>query len=198
MKRDSLIQAMQSFDGAKTGNAKHTEILNLYNSAKPLPRNVKMLASYPWCAATVSAAIVKAGLANELPRECSCGKLIDGFKAKGMWVENDAFVPTPGDLIFYDWNDKGTGDCAEGHDHVGMVEFVSNNQITVMEGNKNNAFGRRVINVNGRYIRGFAHLTFNDETAPVVSNDKIIGIIKDLKNHFVAIVDKLNELEALL
>ena len=191
-KRSNLIEAMQSFEGAKTGNAKHLEILNLYNSVKPLPRGVKMVTSYAWCAATVSAAIVKAKLYNELPRECSCGKLIELFKQKGMWVENDAFVPTVGDLIFYDWDDNGVGDCAEGHDHVGMVEKVENGKITVMEGNKGGAFGRRTIAVNGRYIRGFAHLSFSDDEKPA----EIPDAIKQIRQHLDAMTKILNDMGA--
>ena len=198
MKRDNLINAMRSFDGAKNGNAKHLEILSVYNSCTPLPRNVKMLSSYAWCAATVSAAVVKAGLANELPRECSCGKLIELFQQKGMWVEDDAFVPTPGDFIFYDWSDDGVGDCVEGHDHVGMVEAVSNNKITVMEGNKNGAFGRRTISVNARYIRGFAHLKFDDEIVTNPSSDRATELLNDIIDHLSIIVDRLKELGSIV
>ena len=52
-KREELVSAMESFAGASKGNAKHKEILDIYNSCKPLPRGVKMLTSYAWCCATV-------------------------------------------------------------------------------------------------------------------------------------------------
>ena len=28
----------------------------------------------------------------------------------GCWQENDAYVPSPGDAILYDWQDNGIGD----------------------------------------------------------------------------------------
>ena len=59
------------------------------------------------------------------------------------------------DLIFYDWDDKGTGDNKGVSDHVGIVEEVSGSTITVIEGNYNNACKRRTLKVDGRYIRGY-------------------------------------------
>ena len=73
----------------------------------------------------------------------------------GRWCENDAKVPEPGDYIYYDWDDNGAGDCTGSSDHVGVVESCNGNTITVVEGNKSNAVGRRTLEVNGRYIRGY-------------------------------------------
>ena len=97
--------------------------------------------------------------------------MINGFKKIGRWCEDDAHVPSPGDVIFYDWQDKGVGDNKGSSDHVGIVEKVEGNTITVIEGNKNDAVGRRKLQVNGRYIRGYglpkydANAT-NTSTAP--------------------------------
>ena len=163
MKREDLVKAMESFLGAAKGNAKHKEIVSIYNSCKPLPRGVKMLTSYAWCAATVSAAIIKAGLAEELPRECSCGKMIELLKQRNMWVESDSYLANPGDLIFYSWEDTGIGECTEGHDHVGMIKERDGNTMLVMEGNKSGKFGYRAIKANSRYIRGFGVFKLSDE-----------------------------------
>ena len=38
---------------------------------------------------------------------------------------------------------------------MGVVENCNGNTITVIEGNKSNAVGRRTLEVNGRYIRGY-------------------------------------------
>ena len=71
------------------------------------------------------------------------------------WVEDDNYVPSPGDIIFYDWQDSGNGDNDGWPDHVGIVEKVSDKTITVIEGNKSNAVGRRTLQVSGKYIRGY-------------------------------------------
>lgn len=48
-----------------------------------------------------------------------------------------------------------TTDCTANPNHVGIVEAVSGNTITVIEGNKGEAVARRTVAVNGRYIRGY-------------------------------------------
>ena len=90
-----------------------------------------------------------------IPTECGCDEMIKLFKKLNSWVENDSYIPKPGDIIFYDWQDNGIGDNIGAADHVGIVENVINNVIVVIEGNKNNAVERREIQINGRYIRGF-------------------------------------------
>ena len=108
-----------------------------------------------WCATFVSAVSIKCGLTDILPTECSCGEMIALFKKLGEWIENDAHVPKPGDIIFYDWQDSGSGDNTGWPDHVGIVEAVSGSTITVIEGNKSDAVGRRTLQVGGKYIRGY-------------------------------------------
>ena len=81
--------------------------------------------------------------------------MIEVFRKVGEGQENDASNPSAGDVIFYDRDDSGSGDNRGTSDHVGIVEKVSENTITVIEGNKNNAVGRRTIKVNGKYIRGY-------------------------------------------
>ena len=55
----------------------------------------------------------------------------------------------------YDWQDSGVGDNQGLADHVGMVERVNGNQLTIIEGNRNDSVSRRTIQVNSMYIRGY-------------------------------------------
>ena len=89
--------------------------------------------------------------------------MIQLMQEKGIWEENDAYSPKAGDILFYDWQDSGTGDNTGWPDHVGIVEKVENGQITVIEGNLNNTVGRRGIAVNGRYIRGYGVPEYEEE-----------------------------------
>ena len=71
-------------------------------------------------------------------------KHITLFKKLGAWVENDAYVPKPGDYIFYDWQDGvnyATTDDTGAADHVGIVTEVNGSTITVIEGNMSDAVG---------------------------------------------------------
>lgn len=152
---NNILNIARGWIGCKESNGSHKKIIDVYNNHKPLSRGYRVKYTDSWCATFISACAIKAGYTDIIPLECSCNKMIEKFQKMGRWTENDAHVPHVGDLIFYDWQDSGIGDNKGSSDHVGFVEKVENGKITVIEGNKNDAVSRRVINVNGRYIRGF-------------------------------------------
>lgn len=156
--RQKVVKIANSWVGRKEGSSGHKEILDIYNSHLPRARGYKMQMKDPWCAATVSAIFIKAGLADIGFPECSCSKMIELYKAKGRWKEADNYVPSLADLIMYDWQDSGKGDNTGAPDHVGMVVEVSGSTIKVVEGNFDgspDSVGVRTLKVNGRYIRGY-------------------------------------------
>lgn len=156
--RNKVVSIMLSWVGGTKGSAAHKEILKLYNSFVPLPRGVKMEASYDWCAATVSAAWIKAGIAAYTGIECSCGRFIeDVAKPKHEWIESDSITPKIGMACVYDWSDSGKGDDKTGHDHIGMVTAVNGKTFTVVEGNSGSpaAVRKKQRTVDQKYIRGF-------------------------------------------
>lgn len=153
--REKFVKKMQSYVGLKESDGSHMKIVNIYNGHKPLARGYKLKSTDSWCAATVSAAAIECGYTGIIPTEVSCPQMIELFKKLGEWQENDAYKPSLGDVVFYDWDDSGYGDNKGVSDHVGVVEKVSGNKVIVIEGNKNNAVGRRTLEVNGRYIRGY-------------------------------------------
>ena len=153
--RQKVVSIAQSYIGCKESDGSHRKIIDLYNSHKPLARGYAMKYTDAWCSTFASAVAIAAGLTDIIPTECGCEKHIQLFKNIGSWQENDAHVPSPGDYVFYDWDDSGAGDCTGSADHVGIVEKVSGQTITVIEGNYSNSVKRRNIAVNGRYIRGY-------------------------------------------
>ena len=154
--RQRVVDVMCNWVGATMGSAKHCDIVNTYNSHKPLARGYALKMDDAYCAGTISAAWIKSGTVSVAVTEVSAPKIVELAKAKGIWVENDAYIPKPGDAIAYDWDDSGAGDNHGSPDHVGIVETVSGSSITVIEGNMNGGrVGRRTIPINGKYIRGF-------------------------------------------
>ncbi len=153
--RQKIVGIMQGWIGRKEGNGSHRKIIDTYNEHKPLARGYSVKYTDAWCATCVSAAAIKAGFEDIIPLECGCGQMVQLAQKMGIWQENDAYRPEPGDIVMYDWQDSGAGDDTGWPDHVGMVEKVVGNTITVIEGNLNDAVGRRNIQVNGRYIRGY-------------------------------------------
>lgn len=103
--------------------------------------------------------------------------MIELFKGLGCFIENDAYVPMPADILFYDWNDSGSGDNVGVSDHVGIVEKVSGGTITVIEGNYSNAVKRRTLKVNGRYIRGYGVPKYTASTVSTSTNTAAKGNI---------------------
>lgn len=153
--RQKVVGIAESYLGCKESDGSHRKIIDLYNSHKPLARGYAVKYTDAWCSTFASAVAIAAGLTDIIPTECGCEKHIALFKKLGSWQENDAYVPSPGDYVFYDWDDNGVGDCTGSADHVGIVVAVSGSTIKVIEGNKNDAVGYRNIAVNGKYIRGF-------------------------------------------
>lgn len=171
---NTILDVARGWLGCKESNGSHKKIIDLYNNHKPLARGYKVKYTDSWCATFVSACAIKCGYTDIIPTECSCNQMINGFKKIGRWCEDDAHVPSTGDIIFYDWQDNGKGDNRGSSDHVGIVEKVEGNTITVIEGNKNDAVARRTIKVNGRYIRGYGLPKYNAKvtntsTAPTPS-----------------------------
>ena len=160
-KRTAYISQLQSWVGKNERDGSFRSIIDTYNSGlssavkKWGTRNVRMQYDWAWCACTVSAAAIAAGVADIIPIEISCPYMINIAQKFGIWVENDGYVPKTGDIIMYDWQDSGYGDNQGTADHVGVVESVNGNTITVIEGNKNDSVDRRQLAVNGTYIRGF-------------------------------------------
>lgn len=169
----ALVAKMQSWVGLAKSDGSYQVILDIYNGYTPLPRGHKMVKTDAWCAATVSAAAIACGMTDILPPECSCNQQIALFKSLGEWQENEKVTPAPGWIIYYDWDDTGSGDNTGKADHVGVVEKVESGVITVIEGNYSGAVKRRQVKVNGRYIRGYGVPKFDPEKKPVL--DELIS-----------------------
>ena len=153
--REQVVNIAVGWLGCKESNGSHKKIIDLYNSHNPLARGYKVKYTDAWCSTFASAVAIKAGLTDIIPTECGCENHIELFKKLNSWQENDAYIPSAGDYIFYDWDDNGTGDNKGHADHVGIVEKVSGNTLTIIEGNYSNSVKRRTISINGKYIRGY-------------------------------------------
>lgn len=175
--RSNIVGQAKTWLGRKESDGSHKEIIDVYNGHKPLARGYKVKYTDAWCATFVSACAVKCGYTAIIPTECSCPKMIDLFKKNGDWIEKDDYVPKPGDILFYDWEDNGVGDNTGRANHVGIVERVDGNNVVIIEGNYNNSVKRRTIAVNGQYIRGYGVPKYDKEPEPV--KNPTIGSPKD-------------------
>jgi len=166
--REKVINTALQYLGVKEGSADHRHIVSVFNTVKP--DGYPMTIYAPWCACFTSAIEIEAlgkDKAKEIcPLSYNCGTIISKAKKMGTWIENDSYTPNVADWILYDWQDSGHGDNTGGADHVGLVEKVTKKQIYVIEGNKNDRVERRILKIDGRYIRGFVAIPYGKETKP--------------------------------
>lgn len=160
--RNAVVNQMLAWEGYSEKNGKFKALIDGYNDYLPTAvkagcANYAVKYSDEWCATAASYAYIACGLGHMFPVECSCPRMIALAKKMGIWQENDGYVPDPADAVLYDWEDSGKGDNTGTPDHIGIVISVDKTAGTfvVMEGNKDEAVGRRTMNINGRYIRGF-------------------------------------------
>lgn len=170
MTRNMIVKQAQAWLGRNEKDGSFKRIIDTYNAHKPLARGYKVKYTDEWCATFVSAVAIAQKATEIIPTECSCEKMIQLLKNKGSWVENDAYLPSPGDIIFYDWEDSGSGDATGSANHVGIVEKVVDNTITVIEGNINSSVGRRTMKVNGKYIRGYGVPKYKEDNTMKLDN----------------------------
>lgn len=187
--RQSVVNVMRGWLGYSEKNGKFRSIIDLYNTQRPLPRGYKVQYTDEWCAATVTAAGMKAGLSDIILGECSCSRMIALYQAVGRWMENDAYRPQPGDIIMYDWDDTGAGENKGAPEHVGIVAEVKGNTLTIIEGNKGQAVATRTMTVNGRYIRGYC---LPDYASKAESEDDDMDIFKLTDQQIQDLADRID------
>lgn len=173
MNRNTVLEAARSWLGRKEADGSFKVIIDTYNSIVPLPGGYRMTYYDPWCAAFVSAVAQKVGATNIIYPECSCDRMIQLYQQHGRWMENDAYTPQPGDVIFYDWQDSGSGDNVGSSDHVGLVYSVVGTSMTIIEGNCSDSVCFTTRTVNQRYIRGYGLPDYENSVVTVPSTPAI-------------------------
>lgn len=153
--RGQIVAAAESWLGSNEAEGTHAGIIDLYNAHTPLAQGYLVQYDDNWCAAFGSTAAIECGLTDIIPTECGCERQIGLFQDLGCWVEDDSYVPLPGDYIFYCWSDSGIGDCTGWSDHVGIVVGTAGPFIKVIEGNYGDAVGYHILTVNAATIRGY-------------------------------------------
>lgn len=102
-----------------------------------------------WCAIFVSWCAQQSGDLNiTVPRFAGVDSGMAWYKEKNSWQNSD-YIPSPGDIVFFDWN------LDNDPDHVGIVEKVEDNKLYTIEGNSNDTCRSKVYNCKSQLIIGF-------------------------------------------
>ena len=108
-----------------------------------------------WCACFVSWWADQAGLIQKeaVPKFSVCTDGVAWFQAKGKW-QSGGSVPTPGTIIFFDWDHDGASD------HVGIVESCDGTTVHTIEGNSGDAVKQNNYTVNSQSILGYGLVAY--------------------------------------
>ena len=103
-----------------------------------------------WCACYVSWCADQCGYieAGIIPKFSLVSDGVAWFSGNGQWQDR-SYEPSPGDLIFFDWDGDGSPD------HVGLVEKCENGVVYTVEGNSGDACRQNQYTVGSSSIYGY-------------------------------------------
>ena len=153
------LNIMRSWLGMSRELQTHIEIIDIYNSHKPLARGYVATYWDDYCDITVSAVFIKLDAVYLIGgTECGVNEHVGIFKRKGIWKGDRSLTPGPGWIIVFDFNHDGIGD------HIGFVDYVNGGTIVTVEGNTaNGVVGQRAIQIGDPDIMGYAVPDYDTE-----------------------------------
>ena len=110
-----------------------------------------------WCACFVSWCANECGYIDSgvIPKFAGCVNGVQWFKDRGQW-QDGSFEPSAGQIIFFDWDNKGSSGPQDGQsDHVGIVEKCENGIVYTIEGNSGDSCRQRQYPVGYYEISGY-------------------------------------------
>ena len=109
-----------------------------------------------WCAIFVSWCANECGYLENgvLPSFAVCYAGEDWFKSREQWQDN-TYTPSPGDIIFFDWDYPDEGGQDGIPNHVGIVEKVEDGIVYTIEGNSGDSCRQKSYPVGYYEIYGY-------------------------------------------
>ena len=110
-----------------------------------------------WCACFVSWCANECGYIESgvIPKFAGCANGVQWFKDRGQW-QDGSFKPSAGQIIFFDWDNKGSSGPQDGQsDHVGIVEKCENGIVYTIEGNSGDSCRQKQYPVGHYEILGY-------------------------------------------
>lgn len=178
-----IIKVAKKYEGCRKYSDRHRKLIQIYNTVKPNGYTAHI--SDDWCAEGISAFAIEAYGKDDakkyFPLSAGVPDMVYKAKKLGIWKESDKTIPVIGYWVAYDWQDSGKGDNTGSPDHIGLVIKVEKNKFTVLECNKGaeSKCATRVMDINGRYIRGYITPHYNKVEKSADAERKRINKLAD-------------------
>lgn len=134
-----------------------------------------------WCAMFCSFCLNYAGVdAKLMPYEAGCGTWIDKLTERDRYRAADEYTPSPGDLVFFDWDSEDGVRV----DHVGIVSEVREAEgtepasIRTIEGNSGNCVQYQTYALADKTILGYGVLPQNPEKKLVQTSKEPLSAMR--------------------
>ena len=116
-----------------------------------------------WCCCFVSWCANECGYIDGgvIPRYSVVDDGVNWFKSKGQWLDGNE-TPSPGMIIFFDWEYDGLDGSG---DHTGIVEKVEDGRVYTIEGNASDKCQELSYTVGYYEILGYGYYEQNDSSA---------------------------------
>lgn len=171
--RNEIVEEVRKYIGYTEGKNNDTIFGTWYG-----------LPNQPWCAMFISYCANEVGISQDIiKRFASCTAGFNWFKEKGQ-ATREHITPKPGDIIFFVWSQNESTP-----DHVGLVEYVENNKVHTIEGNRSDKVQRFEYDLDSWKIYGYAQPDYIDtntnsnENQNIDNNNKeTINCIYDIQN----------------
>jgi len=167
--RIKLVNVLESYLGLAEPTGDDV-IIDKYNKIKD-KGSYKLKHNDSWCAAYVSVALNEAGLDEIGGIDAYVPYLADKLMEKNGKKLSSSIVPEMADTVFYDWDGNGVPN------HVGVVLEVSDGNIKVIEGNKNDNPDKvdiREIPIGWKFIMYYIRLDWG-QIAVEKETDKVVA-----------------------
>ena len=137
--KEKVLNEISQLIGKQEGSSEINKLIDDYNKITPRPAGYLMRYTDPWCAAGLSAVFFRCGALDIFPAECQCARMLAKASSMGILRYRNQLRFMIGDIIFYDWDKNGTAD------HVGILSEKQDGKLKIIECNKSNSVGIRII-----------------------------------------------------
>lgn len=146
--RAKVADTALEYLGCNEEDGSHAEIIEAYNSIRPLPRGQQLHPWGSWGTAFITVVAEQCGIAGIIPPECSAKEMLKEFARMGR-TEKAGIEPGIGDIAVF------TETAGDATPRLGIVYARDGNALTVIVGDVDGAVDFRVFDIEESNIQSY-------------------------------------------